>query len=488
MLKRGKKLFLFNILLTIMLAFPIWAYSQNVVIKGYAPGAEGKLISLSAYADQISFKEQKLVSAIIDSAANFYLCLSAEDTIYGMLNIGYYRSGIFIEPGRTYDIKVDSVDYNAYNEKTNPYLEPQQLNFTMLNFNKNDLNWIIPKFDEIYYDYLNKNAIAIYRLRDYSKIDTFRVIANKLFSYSKSGYFRNYMEYSIGLMEIPFLSSTNRSQLAEKYLKNRPVLYENIKYMEFFDQFFENYLLTAGVIEKQDLVQTINLMPDYYAITDTLGKDSILRNEVLREMVLLKALFELSYNKEFNKNNIALILLQLSKHSKFETHRKTAENILQLFNKLQPETFAPVFSLMDQNKKTISLKDLNGKYVYLSFWTSWCTTCQSEFEVMSKLNDTYGSKVAFISISADKEFLSMVSFLKNQKYKWQFLHFGGDYDLLESYSVKSYPLFVLIDPQGKIILYPAPRPSEHIADYLEYFCNKDSKNVKKPLFPKPQNY
>jgi len=476
----------FDIFFKIVLLFgilPSITNAQNLIIKGMAPGAEGKIITLYTYSNQITFNEKKLISSPIDSSGKFNISFNAEDTIYAFLKIDYYKSGIFIEPGKTYNIKIDSQDYNTP-DKTNPYFEPKQLNVTILNLNKNDLNFIIPKFDEIYNDYLFKNYYAIYRLRDFSKIDTFKLIINKLFSFVTYDFFKKYVDYSIALLEIPFISNS-RSIIAENHLKNLPILYENPRYMDFFNQFFENYLLCSYAIRKEDLIQTINYAPDYFALTDTLGKDSILRNEVLREMVLLKGLYELSDNKEFNKNNIAYILLQLSKHSKFEKHRKIAEDIIQLFNKLQPETYAPPFCLKDIDKKFVSLTDFKGKYVYLSFWTSWCTTCQAEFSIMNKLKEIYGSKIAFVSICADKEFLTMVNYLKTQKYNWKFLHFGGDYDLLDAYDIKSYPIFVLIDPQGKIVSFPAPKPSENIAVYLEYYSKKDDKNNKKPLFQKP---
>jgi len=476
--------FLHQIAGLLFVLFPIMICAQNIIIKGNAPGAEGKTITLLTYNNQITYIEEKITSAPIDSSGNFIISFNIQDTISAILKIDYYKSGIFIEPNNTYILKIDSIDYHALNEKTNPYYEPKQLNYSILNINNKDLNFIIPIFDGIYNDYIRENYSAIYRFRDFSKIDTFRVMINRAFSYVKSDFFKNYVNYSIALLEIPFISSS-RSIISEKYLKNRPVQYENLRYMNFFNDFFDNYLLSSYAIKKEDLIQTINYTPDYYALTDTLGKDSLLRNEVLRELVLLKGLYQLSNDKEFNKNNISTILLQLSKHTKFETHRKIAENIMQLFNKLQPSTIAPPFSLKDINKQIVSLSDFKGKYVYLNFWTSWCTTCQSEFGMMNKLKEIYGSKIAFVSISADKEFLTMVNYLKTQKYNWQFLHFDDNYDLLEAYGINSYPIFVLIDTQGKIISYPALKPSESIANYFEYLIKKDNPTIKKPLFPKP---
>ena len=80
--------------------------------------------------------------------------------------------------------------------------------------------------------------------------------------------------------------------------------------------------------------------------------------------------------------------------------------------------------------------------------------------------------MTFVSISADKEFLKMTLFLNLKKdFLWTFLHLGSDIGLLRDYDVRSFPLFVLIDSQGKIIKYPADMPDSGLESSLEKLLN-----------------
>ena len=49
------------------------SFSQKVVIKGNAPGAEGKTLEVIAYSDQVTYLEHKVASTFIDDKGNFIL-------------------------------------------------------------------------------------------------------------------------------------------------------------------------------------------------------------------------------------------------------------------------------------------------------------------------------------------------------------------------------------------------------------------------------
>ena len=54
----------------------------------------------------------------------------------------------------------------------------------------------------------------------------------------------------------------------------------------------------------------------------------------------------------------------------------------------------------------------------------------------------------------------MLRFINLKKdYVWTFLNVGDHPDVLKDYDVRTYPLFVLIDKEGKIYKYPAEQPS-----------------------------
>ena len=89
----------------------------------------------------------------------------------------------------------------------------------------------------------------------------------------------------------------------------------------------------------------------------------------------------------------------------------------------------------------------------------------AEIETMAHFRDSVYAKhpdMVFVGISCDREFQKMYHFLKNSRrghrYNWTWLHYDGDYRLLERYGVVSYPTFVLLRPDGtpQYELTPAP--------------------------------
>lgn len=87
---------------------------------------------------------------------------------------------------------------------------------------------------------------------------------------------------------------------------------------------------------------------------------------------------------------------------------------------------------------------------------------------MEKLKDKYGTKVDFVGISVDKEFLTFYYFMQNNSIKYNFtlLHWGNNFTILEDYNVKTYPSFILIDPKGKIVQSATEPPSEQLDELL----------------------
>jgi cytochrome c biogenesis protein CcmG/thiol:disulfide interchange protein DsbE len=52
---------------------------------------------------------------------------------------------------------------------------------------------------------------------------------------------------------------------------------------------------------------------------------------------------------------------------------------------------APTFQSWDLNGNRVSLGDLKGRPVLLTFWATSCTACQDEFPVLQRIRDTYQS-------------------------------------------------------------------------------------------------
>jgi len=445
------------------------SFAQKVIIKGNAPGAEGKTISLITYSDQITYFEKKIASAPVDSNGNFYLTINTFKTLFTFLTIEYHRTELYIEPNANYEIKIQRVNYDSIYDIVNPFLAPQTLNMENTNSNDKELNFLIEKFNNRFNHFVAPMTDSLYLYPVKKKVETFIHEIEKEFSNINNDYLKSYIRYKLAAIE-QMAQLKGDEELIRKYFLNQPVLYDNVEYMDLFNNLFTNYIISGSKrIKYNDIESTVNVRCNYLALLDSLGKDTILKNEVFREMVLLKNMLDLLNSKNFYRENIIKMLQTMIQKTKFEQHKIIARDIITSVTKLYPSTKASDFNLPDLNGQVISLSKFNGKFIYLFFWKSTCTSCTKELQLINGYRQKYGDHIEFIGISVDRKKGAFLDFIKSKNFTWNVLYAGDDKDLLEKYNAYSLPLFILIDENGEILNYPAKMPSENVESLFKIF-------------------
>lgn len=121
---------------------------------------------------------------------------------------------------------------------------------------------------------------------------------------------------------------------------------------------------------------------------------------------------------------------------------------------------APDFSAKLANGKTISLAEFKSKkYVLLDFWGTWCVHCRALSPDMIKMYKKYESKgLEILSIATDNDRkLWQKAIVDDRTGLWKHILLNdaskspkGD-NLVLQFGVKTYPTFILIDKEGKIV-------------------------------------
>lgn len=462
----------FFIIFLFLFLFFVNSNGQNTFIYGNALGAENLKVKLITSADYISDLPKKLDETIIDSSGNFKLKTSINEVLYVYFKIGFYKGEFYLEPGKTYKISIQPVNYKVDGNES-PFLANNLLDIEILNNDTASLNFKINKFNILYNNFLIKNFNAIYQRRNKSKIDSILTIANEIVGKSNNTFLKNYIKYRFASLEQAGRLKSNKL-LFINYIMNQPVMYNNVEYMYFFNEFYKKFFFNGNhSLKSDDIKRFINVERNYFTLLDSLGRDSLVKNEVIRELVFLNGMKELYYSKIYNNDNIIDILNKFATRSKFSEHRKIALNLIETFIQLKVGSKAPDFKLLDLNGNSFNLNSFAGKYTYICFFTTWCAGCMYENEAIDVIKKKYGDKVNFVFISADKQPLNLRYYLEKNKYDWCFLNAGNNSDMLDNYDVKSFPVFLLIDPQSKIVSYPAPKPSEGIESFFKQLFSKD---------------
>jgi peroxiredoxin len=138
--------------------------------------------------------------------------------------------------------------------------------------------------------------------------------------------------------------------------------------------------------------------------------------------------------------------------------QSTQTRVIQVPAKGVPDTLIPVeqrkdapdFTLNDTQGKPVTLSGYKGKVVLLDFWATWCPACQSEIPWYVEFSKTYQDKgLVVVGVSMDKDGLKVVQPYMQQK-QMSYTVVLGDDNLVLPFGMKTIPMTMLIDRDGKI--------------------------------------
>lgn len=463
----------------ILSAFAVISYSQNVKIKGKAHNSHiGKAINLLAFNDLITYTQTRECSDTIDSEGYFELNLQIDHTQPVFLQVDNLVGKVYIQPDFVYGVTFPAKDPN----KDVRGGADEEVLIGILSADTTELNTLIIDYNRLYNkmfesaesEFLNKNRI-------YNKLDTLRLIASWRYKNNKNNYFKTYVEYSIA--ESNSNVSRRKTFLADNYILNKPVQHNHFEYMWFFNAYFRGYLEAYSSTKKNENIHhLINSVTQYKDIDAFVKADPLLANDTLRELVIIKNLWDFYYNPNFNYEMILSIIEQISSTTKIKEHKKILNNVLQIAYNLYVGQPAPNFEAVDRTGKIVSLSDYKGRYVYLNFFSSKSNSSLKEMPKIADLVKKYGDKMVFMSICTDDSIKTYKSYLKaNPKFTWPILYSNSAakgstaYDL---YKLKGIPAYFFINQFGTLAQSPATAPSQGFEYKLKALFKPKKKDTK----------
>lgn len=446
-----------SFLFFVLVSFAAIAQQPNIFFQGQTDNASGKKVTLSRYNDPLSLTEMQIDEAVIADDGTFRLKAYANYPMLVVVQIENYSQSFYAEPGRTYEMYLPEFDWDM-DEKINVNLAPVALPFQFLNLPANELNLSIARFDEVVDSFVYENRLHLdFRFRpEKTYFDTLMQTVERLCPNTDNEYFNRYKQYHLAALQCE-MGFASRTKLYDQYIRNQPIRYYDDNYMRLFLTLFRNRISKGSrYLKIREIAEFVDRL-DLGHFLDSLGLDPLLRNEQVRELAALQALSEAYYRSFYFRSDKVLRMIELlGERTKFNDHKVLASHLLEKFHAEEPTAVMPQFTLPDVDKNPVRLSDFKGRWVYLSFVRVGEPDCIGELETMAHFYDSVcgrDSNVVFVTIDCDREFQKMYHLLRNSRkgsrYRWTWLHFDGNYKLLEKYQVASYPTFILINPKGE---------------------------------------
>jgi len=445
-------------ILFLLLILPVFTIAQKTIVSGSVTNGKGQVVRMLAFDDFISKKIIKLGESTVGNDGNFSMEFELKETVGAFLDINYQRAEIFLEPDASYSI---NISYDPANQLES-YFDRQGLVYDFAQADEHELNHIIWQFNAMYNKFVMENFEHIVKLHDKARVADFRAEVDQTFADVDHPYFKDYMTYNMADV-YQFARLKGKQALADDYFTDKPVLYNNVEYAFFFDEFFEKFLTSSPhIITISDLIIAVNDSSSNQMILRALNEVSYLKNEGFRELVLIHGLRSMYYNGTYKKPQLLSMIDDIKIGSHNPMHKRIAANLLKSLNYLAPGSPAPDLVLTNLGGHQFHLRDIKGKPILLTFFRSGQKGTKNSFENLAELYNHFRSGLEIISVSMDDDPEAFIPLANSGNYHWTFAHFGNNPSVLDSYDIRNLPMYVLIDVEGNISVYPAPPPGDEL--------------------------
>ncbi len=460
-----------SILLILYTLFSLSVLSQNVVVTGIAEGQTDKLIRIIVYSDQFSNLEHTIASTKTNRLGEFTMKFRVDKTQFAFIAFGLEKGEFYLSPDANYhfDIIVDTASNKG------SIFDKLPLNFT-LKADDGGIQQSIGDFNEMYNDFIYNNIIGIYKSRDKSIVMQFVSDVRTKYANEKSKYVSNYVEYS--LASLLWLSRKESNlKVLEKYIINKPVLYHNIQYTDFFKDFFKSYFDREKSYTYSELIFAINNRDSVDVLSNLLSKNEQLKpdNKVC-EIVEILLLSRNYHNSDVIKKRVISKLNFIAHSSKYTDNKLIAKNFIIELQALQYGSHAPDFKYVDEGNDTVTLDSYNGKFLLLNFIKEDCEICKYQMQFIMDLRTQFGNKFEILTIFDGDNIDDIVYFIKERGWDWPILKAGNKILVFEDYNIVVYPSYIFINPDGTIANAQLPMPDENmelqIRRLMERYGNK----------------
>ncbi len=456
-----------------------------IKIEGRAPTYTNQTINWIKKHDYLSNQYTTIDRCKIDSIGNFNLEGEVNSSCLTEVSIGMSSGFLYVDENTEKYIILfpnDTTTSQSTLKKHHIQLIFEELPITELNSLLLDFNLQLDYF--LFGDTSKLIRMAKHTAEFQDSLNEFKIKISNRYNNYKIKYLHNYVRYEVALMEQ--MAHQNKGEkyryyLYKTYLSQHPINYENDAYMEFFNQFYDQpfRLVNQDIIDKVNF--SINELNSLKELSISLENSIYFQEKELAELAIIKGLGNAFFSYGFNRRNVLSILQEIAENSDWEKHKKIAKNMIITIEKLLPNTYAPLFTLKNQNDSVFKLKSTRGKYTYINFFASWNLESIHDMEIINQLKEKY-TFITFGSINVDKEKSSFDNYIEeNKEFSWDICYFDHQTEILKNYSIDHLPSYVLINPDGTICQFPAYPPSPLSKGYKsstidETFFNIEKKN------------
>lgn len=411
------------------------------------------------YFSQLKYTEDE------DTVANdgyFELNLQTKVARPVFLKIGNLIGKLYVRPDYIYGVTFPGIP-----SKINFDTEAEvSVDIGIIGNDSTELNALVIDYTDQYNAlFLKSEDQFLSRQKIGKRIDSLTKICQKRYKKNNDAYFKSYVAYSLASLNV----SVGRGIdfMMTNYFKDKPIEYNHFEYAELFNTCFKGYLSNmASMKPGRTLYNIINTQASYPLLDGFAKSSKYLQNDTLRELVIIRNLWDFYYSAEFVPEAVANVIGQVHNTTLIEEHKVITTNMLLHMNRMRVGDKAPEFLARARDGKVANSNVFKNQWVYLNFFATTNPESLREMNKIAAIKKKFGDKVTFVSICTDDSLKSYTQFLKNNtKYDWAIWFNKVDNvkkTVKDLYQVTGTEAYFLINTYGNLAQSPALSPSKGI--------------------------
>ncbi|MGV8827754.1 MAG: TlpA family protein disulfide reductase [Breznakibacter sp.] len=436
------------------------ALSAPVKIHGVAAQYAGMSLVLETYNNFISNRVRPLQVLKVDQKGRFEVDVDVEEVTQVFMELGRFRAHLFVEPGVDYQVVLPPFEPRPDGERFNPFYQPEDILLGIVNQASKNLNQALNGLDEQYQMLYNKHAIDLVR-RQYIRLgDEMMASLDSLQDSFSHPFYLDYLQYRKAVF---YALPRNRQMTAvtRTFFANRPVLFNNPAYWDalrsIYNGYIDNYMRSS---KGKSLASALHASNRFDSISSAMGADTLFHNGPFREILLLKYLYDGFYSGKITAGRATLLLVDAVETACSPRIRSIAVDLVARINHLKTGTPAPEFVLRNYKGKEVALSDYRGKFVYLAFMHTQNFACLKDIPALDAIYDRFKKDLVVLGVVTNENQDEAEAYFKINKVAWPILSFASGQKIIFDYNISALPTYFLINPDGDMVLSPAPSPDE----------------------------
>lgn len=108
------------------------------------------------------------------------------------------------------------------------------------------------------------------------------------------------------------------------------------------------------------------------------------------------------------------------------------------------------FALMSLDGEEVVLSELQGKYVLVNFWATWCIPCRKEMPYLQEVFEAHEDQITVLAINMNEDAERVRPFIEEFGYTYPILLDPSD-ELAAEHNVRGLPVSFIVGPEGEIV-------------------------------------